>query len=427
MLLNIAILLRAPSPITRRIMETMKHGIGHERKGRVLAYTIDGDTNVILEQAHAYYVWRMDRQTGLLLSGMDGMFVFHRVTRDRVYPITPLMEESLLVEREVFWPRSLALVAQYPPYIILSSPYSSDTIWLADLDHNTIEALNENVDIAFPCSYDQCLRFSGDGRSLRYITEWETETGATWALRERILDTGEERIVYSQPARPMESCADLCQPDTYGERYLHTTVEYDRALSDSYWFLYITGTTELIIEENGYVSMHSNIFLSRENMVIIDVLCEENCTIEVYPAGSSTPRLYAIPSGYPPSRFPHFDYIEVLDEDRVLVFRNFDRYIFSNTDDPIELGAIACCPSRNDHLENGRWLLVGKRVWDVMKESVALRRTTQLFSRLSRQWLYCCQLGLPYVEDTAIELPIAHGPNRKFYEIDQTAQSMTSM
>src|SRR5262249_14906791 len=136
----------------------------------------------------------------------------------------------------------------FTPYIIQGNS-ASDSAILLNLDTRKIDLLSNDVDWA---GAGNCCRFTEDGQRLRYpVITGENET-QTLVLRERVLATGEEKVLYTETGTGLG-----LYPDGDGERWLLYEQKPGSTLHerlDTIRILHSDGTSEQIYQHstNGF-------------------------------------------------------------------------------------------------------------------------------------------------------------------------------
>lgn len=362
--------------------------------GEVVAYTAAGVVNTILEDVRAYRLLRLDERTELLVAGVDGLFVLYKLMPDGVQRFTTEFNERRMVEEEIrigaFIIPAIRLPyllmtfnnAQYVPELLL---IDVDEGVVARLDTELLDTVSYMCDVAlYEHSLDECVRFSEDLQSVRYIAIPENdEDSAIWTLRERSLSTGEERVIYtySDPAPDTAFDRTYCEPDRYGEQWIcKTGIDYERGQFTEFWILHSSGDRESIKVVNNLPDWQWHIFFADDNLITVENLCESDCQIEVQ-SPDDTSLIFPLPSDYSLRTLPIND-VTLIDDERMLIFTGNERFILSREGILTNLGSAFCCHSPEPISDDGQWLYTYGddtfRVWNVFNEEMLLEIDAEL-------------------------------------------------
>jgi hypothetical protein len=190
------------------------------------AYTASGETNVILEgvveSGISQNIGNNEWIARLRTAEHDGLFVLRPESATYLQP-TPEAQSEIDLLAENVPQMSYYPIAAAPPYVVILPVYQlvSGVALLADTETGVLDVLGARRVGAD----SRQIRFSQDGTRLRYVAELEPQMSAL-ALRERVLETGEERVIYEHSVE----AGDLARitGTIYGDHWLFILMKADR-------------------------------------------------------------------------------------------------------------------------------------------------------------------------------------------------------
>lgn len=380
---------------------------------QVMAYTLDGRVNVVLESeffASFRSSWQIAPDIALITLETDSGPLFYKVAPDAVVALEPA---SPIADFPVF-------VSRYDPYYVFTGGGSADGPgWLVNIQNNTIETLSGML----VTLSQQSIRFSRDGQFLRYISgDLSTREGPA-ALRERSLVTGEERIVQTFDEFP------FLQADTYGENWLRREFNQDTG-TITFTMVQLDGSSTLIAEEKREESFMRTLF--EDSMISYPMLCESNCLLKLTALDGSDSQVFTLPVLTLPILLMHrYSETELLVG--LNVGPNMDIWLLDSRGEATRIGYQGnLLVSAEENLSpDGRWILVSDapgqeaahyRIWDFERrayvledelergasiiygeEALLVHNMTSRETRLYR-----------YEEETMLLLPMAQG--RRYFD-----------
>jgi hypothetical protein len=279
----------------------------HE-KGQVIAYTVDGQKNVLISSgvSNQYYLnWRLSADatlTYLFINNKGGLYRLTSTNAERLAAQSSKAEKLMNPER--YW----TLESESDAYIILSAwvrmPLADAVV--VNLDTGTYDKLTDNI----VGSGLITIRLSADGRYVRYLSRNPDQDSKRTKLIERELETGAERVLYTIE----DDESPNFSVDRYGEHWL-----YQHYLGDVVHSTLITSDGK--IEQTEQVMNMPN----RQDQLVTDdgilsysVFCKRDCTLTLQPySGNSTVTLTLPTIG----KYDYgISYSHRLDKDSWLVF-----------------------------------------------------------------------------------------------------------
>jgi hypothetical protein len=179
--------------------------------GSVVAYTADGQTNVLLESgldAQNFNGWRIDDESALAVLTLEpDTRTLYRLTADELLPVTFADPEQSLGDGA--W----GLIARSGQYVALAlvGRYPSGSAVVVNLETNRAAILPEEI-LFTP----RQSGFSEDGRTFRYLGR-DPQNEKTWTIREYKLDTNTERAVYAIE----DEFLPIISTSTHGDQWLY--------------------------------------------------------------------------------------------------------------------------------------------------------------------------------------------------------------
>ncbi|NDJ77017.1 MAG: hypothetical protein GYB65_12245, partial [Chloroflexi bacterium] len=220
-------------------------------------------------------------------TGQPAEVVLFTPDGELTFDVTPAAREMLgLPWTYVTHHRSLAvLAAEMGPSEDNGIPFGGAV--LVNLDARTVDALAGTNDLYY--GWESNVRFSEDGRYLRYASETEDE----WTLWERDLQTGQERAVYAD------------YPGT-GDRYGENWLSFRRVeVGDDYVTRYVQvtldGNETILASITDDDAVKTTIRMEPDGLISYDRNClsdpgnEMGCTLEYTPFDGSDPLVYMLP------------------------------------------------------------------------------------------------------------------------------------
>ncbi|MEO8609254.1 MAG: hypothetical protein ABI690_15290 [Chloroflexota bacterium] len=295
----------------------------------LFAYSENGETNLLLTDVlenvdYSWYIWRVSEDRAIAL--------IHTSNQLALYSIGSIKAEKLVTElnSQAFEPfisrqNGLRLEAYQYPYMVLSTWYSLDKktsrpAFLVNLAINTVGYLNDSVALGF------CCRFTPDGHSLRYITSDGGYESPSITLHERALDTGIEKVLYTDASGNAES-------DKNGERWLFP--EGENGLSQYRIFDVSTGTGEVIYQRDP-AEYYSDYDFVDDDLISYQPLCETDCTLQLEAMDGDT-YLYTLPDTHGGSSIYSFDR---LTDNKLIIGRPYDYWLLSVDTPPKFIGYV---------------------------------------------------------------------------------------
>jgi hypothetical protein len=331
--------------------------------GEVVAYTAEGEVNTILEDGGRAWGWRLDSQTAVVYMELEYGEDYG------LYKLTPETAQLLIPDVD---PRDFGPAYGGPArYIRYSAPFLSLTIdevgfrrsLLINIETGVVENFNNIKD---------CCRFSEAGEFLRFVTVEEQSGSITLRLWERILATGETRVIHR--INSTDQYAGL-SPDTYGDRWLFVEDSNQDHAFITITMLYSDGRSELIAEETPDTirEWHHWRFLDSDLIFSSSPLCQHDCFLQLSSPIEENPISFILPpliAGEIGSLIP----IYATDNQRLLINRTLEGYwLLSNDEAPVFIGAWKSGKIMGWNIStDGHWLLVlddseqpeEYRVWD---------------------------------------------------------------
>lgn len=342
--------------------------------GEFFAYSSQGDVNTLLASGttQIFSLWRIGNDHAVGLLQVNGITMF--------YDLTPQLAQTYTLN---FDPKTLKtpfdirygyrLEAYSSPYMLFTpsvnqtSPPSEPAV-LANLDTKQIEFLSNDVDWK---SDNGCCRFSEDGLRLKYTVTSGYPKAPTLILRERVLATGEEKILYTLTG------ADLgLYPDREGERWLlYELKSNSKSLNDLYTvrMLHSDGTSEQIYE-HAPDEFYTTYEFVGDDLISYQPLCEADCVLHLLTVGGDhfTFKL-------PPSNGGGIYFFQHIDDEHLVIGRLDDYWLLSTLNEPTLIGYFyrggSDLPQTNS--PDRRWLLMAdthnypyshRMVWDLLKQ-----------------------------------------------------------
>jgi hypothetical protein len=210
--------------------------------------------------------------------------------KEGLYKLTPTKSQLLQPRSEQAVDAGAFLVVDYrDPYVLLISVQlqPAQPVLLVNLDAGTYEPLGAPT---LGTSRNYCCRISEDGSKVRYIGAYLPDNSDSWALRERTVATGDERIV----ARLGASLA--IQPDQYGDRWLYQTRD-QATKAIAYSWITIDGATQPVSSEPPDSAHSQRLF--QNNLFIVPFNCQADCRVELQPLNGGTSATFTFSNDQP--------------------------------------------------------------------------------------------------------------------------------
>lgn len=176
--------------------------------GQVISYDLDGNITPLLVADEVFPpIWNIGNQAALGVMSVNGAA--------GIYHLTPTSAQLFSATGDIPYTDLRQLAAQSGSYAVLVAENGAfNTGVLLDVQNHTATRLTgEGFTLV------DNWRFSADGAHLRYLTH-DPAAPLTWILRERRLDTGNERIVYQ-----FDSPYPAIDADVHGETWLYSLLD----------------------------------------------------------------------------------------------------------------------------------------------------------------------------------------------------------
>lgn len=361
-----------------------------EQTGELIAFNAEGETNVIAEIETINHFSRLNEDTALAILQTGDTFGLYKLTSQASiqldYQVDGVFEGSFDSNKS----GSYLLLIVEDNYAVISG--SAGREWLFNMVTNTLDPLDQPLHTSNHCGYDisglpygmeACLRFSEDGRYLRYVADISAESNDRFALRERDLATGEEENFYIPVGLPGEYSTNIdCESGAYGVQWLcYRYSEFDTYTVVADWLVNRRGQTRTLMEESlsggfGW----ARIYLSRDDLVILNNQCEQACWIDIIPSTEIFAQRFALtPDGPQPYMIRG---VTLLSNGNLLLSANSKKYVLNATGELQELGAIYCCEVLDTTSPDYRWIIVatdqGATIWDLESNQAKFTVPTSL-------------------------------------------------
>lgn len=314
-------------------------------EGQLITYTPDGETNVLIPEnisSDHFRAWRMNDNSVLALVEYDvsKTEVLYHVTQTSATPI-------IIAPENVDWladDNRLELLANSDTHAVIveREEIPSGAALLIDLQANTATFLGFDV-ASFPV---KPAAFSEDGLYFRYLLR-DAANEETWTIRERKLETGTERVIFTIDDDPFP----LVSVDPYGDQWIYrkrlATTLIDRSGE--------AHTTEYASPEAVIVQ----VFVG-DHLISYPANCEADCVMEWKPLPDGEPLRFTLPeSDHAVIPRP----LGQIDETHLLAMTDSDSMWLLSTDDQhVQLGKWSpeFVPMLITDLvsPDGRWVLV---------------------------------------------------------------------
>lgn len=323
-----------------------------DQRGDLLAFTPDGEVNVLLEDIAYGFVQRIDDTTAFVSYEVDEAFHLYYVDSQSAQFIT---EISHLIRNHAPFIR-----VDETTYLIVDK--SIDLYLLYDFNQHSSRELT----LQGWCEPD-CIRISEDGRYIRYLVQdnygnprilQPSFTLLPYQIYEYDLHTDTKRLIYEQQLIQVDGFDPSlggCTPDQFGEHwycelFINDNRNYTR-LADEKFILSLDGSIETVpIEWILRVQNKRWYFLDidrneRESSCV-------DCPITVYPDGDETQSFqFALPNQDTSDVSSRFDNLNFLDwhmwvrfysEDYLAYYGN-STTILARSGETYDIGNYFCC------------------------------------------------------------------------------------
>ncbi|MDX1992680.1 MAG: hypothetical protein SF029_09830 [bacterium] len=256
--------------------------------GRLLAFTLDGEVNTLLEQTNAVYlfqVWRTAPDSGLAIITVGDDTTVYRLTSQSAEPLRSRV--FLLPDPGVF------LAARSQKALLLVDPRQSLVARLMTVNALLVNETTNQVTLLERVA-DQAWAFSADGTYLRYVAaQTDDADNPQWALFEHDLTTGNLTILQNLS---LQLSGVVAHPQ--GDFWLTVTPEADTRRR-VFTLLAVPTMTERVIEPVLAAPDRNPVpdFRFLEDALIeYDFLCEENCRVLLRPLSGGEPLGFDAPA-----------------------------------------------------------------------------------------------------------------------------------
>jgi len=395
-----------------------------EKTQELFAYTADGQVNKILEGVPVDQIWLSGENMAIALVLDEKQYSFYKLTSTEAIPIKATFDTSVNQGAYSNWFNFHVLSGRY--FLVY---YSIPSILiLIDLNKEGAFLLED-----YPTAY---TGFAFHNESFWFLTSPDSgDTQTFWNVWEHRLDTGKERILYKQekpfPAATAEhlQCSinppndqrlcwlatqhdpspriDIwlinadgftihkeidqpptvdsvwggCVSDHLDNQWLCAShINYnDNHSETNIWIMYRDGRSQIIATKSGSGINRWTVDFSNDHFVVIDNLCADNCSVEVYKLGITEPIVYAIKSEYSEL----FDQmrlngVDVLDN-ALLLYANDGAYYLNRNGTMTSLGEFFCCPHLDSLAPDYKWIVLfnkatkATQVWNLDKGSIEFK------------------------------------------------------
>ena len=248
----------------------------------VIAYNVEG-ARVPLVQGGALTArgrWRIDNQSLLVQ--------FEAAPDD--FPIYLLHPDGATLLPYTFT-EAMQVVAYHEPYAVMMPVAPSIGVKpsvLLNLEAATATLLS--AETAPPIEAFPCCRFAPDGTLLRYISRTTPDAdqprSGEYQLRERNLETGEERLILTTPREDEDTGEQIStwQPDVDGDRWIASVSApapegADRARIPRSWLVPLDGDVEILTDPDDDTPPVYRFW--DDNILVINPFCEADCIMQV--------------------------------------------------------------------------------------------------------------------------------------------------
>ena len=249
----------------------------------VIAYNVEGERVPLVQGGGSLAArgrWRIDDQTLLVqFEASPGDFPIYLLRPDGATLLPYTFTEAMQV------------VAYHEPYVVMMPVAPTTGVApsvLLDLQAATAERLSAETAPtieAFPC-----CRFASDGSTLHYISrstpDPDQPRSGEYQLRERDLETGEERLILTTPRVDVDTSEQISmwQPDMDGDRWLASASApapegSDRTRVPRSWLVTLDGNVEMLTDPDDDSPAVYRFW--DDNILVMHPFCEADCVMEV--------------------------------------------------------------------------------------------------------------------------------------------------
>jgi hypothetical protein len=278
----------------------------------LVAYTATGDVNTLLDynfEDTQVNAWRLSEDSALAVLTSGGARQLYRLTSTEA-ELTTFPEPNPSMG-DTPW----ALIAQQGDYAVLvdAVEYPSGVGLMVNTATNTAAPLDWEMNFL-----RQRAGFSADGNYFRYLGR-NPEDDYNWTIRERKLETGAERVIYTFT----DEFFPTVSTDTHGNQWVYV----QRGVTS---FIPVNGEPTTLLDE----TLQSRWYVG-ESMVTFSPLCESDCTL-VLEAPDEPPQTYSLP---PSSSGNFVDPIQRIDESHLLILLDEQFWLLGTDGTTQALGA----------------------------------------------------------------------------------------
>ncbi len=238
----------------------------------VIAYTLDGEVRVLLEDIEDVVqpFVRFNNGKLLLNGGEGGIYLVDGDTAEAV-DLTGAFPLAVGVSHVV----------------LADSPRVGDSpLMLLNFETGQVEMLTGIIPTFL---FERCCRFSDDGEFLYYPSS--ADEGETWVLLQRELATGTEESVYVFESGGR---SPLVASSSYGDYWLYRTAGADGE------YVVFTPDEELArLSQRGENDEAFARFIFDDNLITVDLRCETDCTFTVDSLADGSSWSFDLPTSIP--------------------------------------------------------------------------------------------------------------------------------
>jgi hypothetical protein len=279
---------------------------GRESARELIAFNAEGDSNVIAHFDFGY-VSRVNNDTALGVLSVDGAVALYKLTPQSAIRLAAVYGDAVTITNLGYTMSRFRVLASAGTYAIVPGAFRQ--LWLVDLTADTAVPLDMPVSFdRTRCAADMgddylyfetCVRFSEDGRFLRYAGEIppaDENDRVSVALRERNLATGEEHTFYIPPRLEDANYDEVrCEAGAYGEQWLcHRESEFELYPLAEHWLVNLEGETRTLLQDT-LSNVRWSLYFSRDRLILVDKQCIAVCLVDVYSPSLTSRQPFLLP------------------------------------------------------------------------------------------------------------------------------------